>query len=163
MSEPSTSQLKAKEKAVDPEPVEAGAHPDSDDNESGSDDGSADEHEPAPAASSSAQAAAPSAASKKKKKKRSKAAKALAALRPGGSKDAVPDDVVKIVLEKVRAQGGEAAAAADPEMVKRALEQMKLHEVAQGKVGLGGKNRKDTGGHKVCWIPDSSPRIGDAD
>lgn len=156
MSEPSTSQLKAKEKA---EPIEGGAHPASD-AESGSDgEGSPDENDLAHAASSSS-AATPSTAGKKKKKKRSKVAKALSALRPGASKDAISDDVVKIVLDKVRAEGGEAAAAADPEMVRQALEQMKLRELLEGKAGIGGKNKKDTGGHKVCglefglvWMP----------
>ena len=115
MSEPSTSQLKAKEKAAESEPIDAGAR--SDEGDSGS-EGSADE---TVAGSSAGQA--PSTASKKKKKKRSKAAKALSALRPGGSKDEISDDVVNIVLDKVRAEGGEAAAVADPESVKKALEQ----------------------------------------
>ena len=142
MSEPSTSQLKAKEKVSESEPIDAGAH--SDEGDSGS-EGSADE---TVAGSSTGQA--PSTASKKKKKKRSKAAKALSALRPGGSKDEISDDVVNIVLDKVRAEGGEAAAVADPESVKKALEQLKLREFLQGKTGLGGKNKKETGGHKVC-------------
>ena len=148
MSEPSTSQQKAKEKAVDPELIASSAHAEDEEDHSGS-EGSEDEDEAATAGSSSAvQVATPSTTSKKKKKKRSKAAKALNALR-GGSKDAIPDDVVKIVLEKVRAEGGEAAAGADAETVRMALEQMKLKDVVQGKSGIGGKNKKDTGGHKV--------------
>ncbi len=152
MSEPSTSQQKAKEKvkAVDPEPIESSAHADDAEDDSES-EGSEPDDEPAPGAagsSSAAQANTPGTASKKKKKKQSKALKALNALR--GGKDAIPEDVVKIVLEKVRAEGGEAAANADQETVRLALEQMKLKDVLQGKTGIGGKNKKDTGGHKVC-------------
>ncbi len=150
MSEPSTSQQKAKEKAVDPEPTPSSA----DEGDHSDSEGSEDEDERAGSAagsSSGVQATTPSTSSKKKKKKRSKAIKALSALR-GGSKDAIPDDVVKIVLEKVRAEGGEAAANADSETVRKALEQMKLKEVIQGNVGIGGINRKDTGGHKVSSL-----------
>ncbi|KAI0724001.1 N-myristoyl transferase [Cerioporus squamosus] len=165
MSEPSTSQQKAKEKvkAVDPEPIESSAHAEDgeDDFESeGSEPDDEPEQEPGAAGSSSAtQVNTPGTASKKKKKKRSKALKALSALR--GGKDAISDDVVKIVLEKVRAEGGEAAANADPETVRLALEQMKLKEVLQGKTGIGGKNKKDTGGHKF-WGTQPVPQLGDA-
>ena len=94
---------------------------------------------------------------KKKKKKRSKAAKALSALKSvgkgvGGGKDGISDDVVKIVLEKVKAEGGDAVAGADAETVRMALEQMKIRDVLEGKAGIGGKNKKDTGGHKVRVI-----------
>ena len=37
--------------------------------------------------------------------------------------------------------------------MRLALEQMKLKEVLQGKAGIGGKNKKDTGGHKVRTRP----------
>ncbi|KAI0333481.1 N-myristoyl transferase [Cubamyces sp. BRFM 1775] len=157
MSEPSTSQQKAKEKVVEPEePIEV--HGDEDDH-SGS-EGSEDEQEVASSSSVQVQATTPSTASKKKKKKRSKAVKALSALRPGG-KDAIPEDVVKIVLEKVRAEGGEAGASADAETVRKALEKMKLKDVLQGKAGIGGKNKKDIGGHKF-WGTQPVPQLGEA-
>ncbi|KAI0807591.1 N-myristoyl transferase [Fomes fomentarius] len=159
MSEPSTSQQKAKEKAVDLEPTPSSA----DEGDHSGSEGSEDEDERAGSAagsSSGVQATTPSTSSKKKKKKRSKAIKALSALR-GGSKDAIPDDVVKIVLEKVRAEGGEAAANADSETVRKALEQMKLKDVIQGNAGIGGINRKDTGGHKF-WSTQPVPQLGEA-
>lgn len=154
MSEPSTSQLKAKKKVADAEPIEANAHPDEEDHS-----GSGDDSEPdmdvdvgeagAGSSSTAAQMDTPGTAGKKKKKKRSKAAKALSALKGAAGKDAIPDDVVQIVLDKVKAEGGSAVASADAEAVRMALEQMKLREVLQGKAGVGGKNRKETGGHKV--------------
>ena len=157
MSEASTSQQKAKEKvkAAESEPIESSAHLEDGQDDSGS-EGSEPDDEPEPetgaaGSSSAGQGNAPGTASKKKKKKRSKALKALNALR--GGKDAIPEDVVKIVLEKVRAEGGEVAANADQETVRLALEQMKLKEVLQGKAGIGGKNKKDTGGHKVRTHP----------
>lgn len=87
----------------------------------------------------------PSTSSKKKKKKRTKAIKALNALR--GQKDGVPQGVVDAVLEKVK-QTGEVPGA-DEATVRLALEQMKIKDLVQGKAGIGGKNKKDTGGHKV--------------
>ena len=106
--------------------------------------------------------AGPSSASssKKKKKKRSKAAKALNALKSvGKGKDVLSDNVVKTVLEKVKAEGGEAVAGANEEMVRLALEQMKIRDVLQGKTGIGGKNKKDTGGHKVRVCEDDLREI----
>ncbi|KAI0780696.1 N-myristoyl transferase [Trametes elegans] len=158
MSEPSTSQQKAKEKeVVDPE--QATVTNGDEEEHSGSEDS---EHEQDAAGTSAVHAATPSTTSKKKKKKRSKAVKALNALR-GGGKDAIPEDVVKIVLEKVRAEGGEAAANADPETVRKALEQMKIKDYVQGKAGIGGTNKKDTGGHKACfWETQPVPQLGEA-
>ncbi|KAH9945907.1 N-myristoyl transferase [Epithele typhae] len=158
MSNSSTSQQKAKEKAVDPEPIQDGAHPDdSDEDESGSEVGVEPENI---AGSSNLQATSPSTAGKKKKKKRSKAIKALNALRPGGSKE-IPEDVVNLVLDKVRAEGGEAAANADSETVRMALEQMKLKELLQGKSGIGGKNKKETGGTRSFWATQPVPQLGE--
>ncbi|KAI8989663.1 N-myristoyl transferase [Trametes punicea] len=160
MSEPSTSQKKAKAKEIaEPEPAislngEEDGHSGSEGSELG------DEIEQEVADSSNIQASTPSTSSKKKKKKRSKALRALNALR-GGGKDAVPDEVVKIVLDKVRAEGGEAAASADAETVRAALEQMKIKDVIQGKTGIGGKNKKDMGGHKF-WGTQPVPQIGEA-
>ncbi|TBU35738.1 N-myristoyl transferase [Dichomitus squalens] len=167
MSEPSTSQQKAKDKVGDSEQIEENPHPDEEDH-SGSDDDSepdADGDAPETAAGSSSTAVpvdTPGTASKKKKKKRSKAAKALNALKSvGKGKDAIPDEVVKIVLDKVKAEGGEAVAGADAETVRLALEQMKLRDVLQGKTGIGGKNKKDTGGHKF-WSTQPVPQLGEA-
>ena len=132
------SSQKAKEKQV-AEPEQE--HGDGDGEETGS-EGSEDE----PAGPSLPESSTPS-SSKKKKKKRSKALKALNALRPGG-KDEIPDELVNTVLQKVREEGGEVAQA-DAATVRLALEQMKIKDVIQGKTGVGGKNKKDMGNHKV--------------
>lgn len=79
-------------------------------------------------------------------KNKSKAMKALDALR--GKKE-IPQEVVEQVLEKVKVAGGEDAAGADEATVRAALEQLKIMDVAKGKSGLGGKDKKDTGGHRV--------------
>ena len=114
------------------------------DAEPGADDESSSESDtdvPAAAASESG----PSRPSKKKKKKRSKVARAISALKG----DSVPQAVVDKVVAKVKEEHGEDSAAADEETVRALLKQLKLKDVAEGKAGLGGKNRKDTGDHKV--------------
>ncbi|KAI0362380.1 N-myristoyl transferase [Trametes cingulata] len=155
MSEASTSQQKSKEKEI---VEQAAALATGDEEEHSGSEGSEDEQDVA--GSSTLAAATPSTSSKKKKKKRSKAVKALNALR-GGGKDAIPEDVVKIVLEKVRAEGGEVGATADAETVRKALEHMKIKDVIQGKAGIGGKNKKDMGGHKF-WGTQPVPQLGEA-
>lgn len=87
----------------------------------------------------------PSRPSKKKKKKRSKVARAISALKG----DTVPQAVVDQVVAKVKEEHGESSPAADEETVRELLRQLKLKDVAEGKAGLGGKNKKDTGDHKV--------------
>ena len=79
-----------------------------------------------------------SSSKKKKKKKKSKLAKLL---NPGASED----KLVETVLEKVKAEHADA----DETTVRAALQQLNLKDVIAGKSGLGGKNQKDTGGHKV--------------
>lgn len=84
---------------------------------------------------------------KKKKKKKSKAARALAALRPN---DKLHEAIVDQVMAKVTTEGTlEGSHTMDREQVRKALDQMQLGEVLKGKVGIGGKNRKDMGEHKV--------------
>jgi len=96
---------------------------------------------------------------KKKKKKLSKALKALNALR-SGHKDEIPQNLVDAVLEKVREEGGQELASADAATVRMALEQMKIKDVIQGKAGIGGKNKKDTGDHKF-WSTQPVPQLGE--
>jgi len=86
--------------------------------------------------------------SKKKKKKRSKVARVIDALKG----DSVPQAVVDQVVAKVKEEHGENSAAADEETVREVLRQLKLKDVAEGKAGFGGKNRKDTGDHKVFFL-----------
>jgi len=76
---------------------------------------------------------------KKKKKKKSKLSKIL---NPASGAE---DKLVETVLEKVKAEH----AGADEDTVRAALQQLNLKDVVAGKSGLGGKNQKDTGGHKV--------------
>jgi glycylpeptide N-tetradecanoyltransferase len=103
--------------------------------------------DPQPAASAS------TSTSKKKKKKKSKAARAIASLRPQNS---IPQSLVDQVVEKVKAEHGEGAPGTDEAHVRMALEQLKVGDVIKGKAGIGGKNRKEMGEHKVCqvsWVP----------
>ena len=90
----------------------------------------------------------PSHPSKKKKKKRSKVARAIAALKG----DSVPQAVVDTVVSKVKEEHGEDSAAADEETIRELLRQLKLKDVVEGKAGFGGKNKKETGDHKVCCL-----------
>jgi glycylpeptide N-tetradecanoyltransferase len=80
-----------------------------------------------------------SSSKKKKKKKKSKLSRLL---NPTGAAD---DKLVETVLEKVKAEHADA----DEDSVRAALQQLNLKDVVAGKSGLGGKNQKDTGGHKV--------------
>lgn len=101
-----------------------------------------------------ADATTPSTSSKKKKKKRSKAAKVLNAIR--GEKDAVPQQVVDVVMDKLKDDKDQAVATADEATVRKALQQMKLKELLQGKVPLGGTNKKELGEHKVRGLIERS-------
>lgn len=78
--------------------------------------------------------------SKRKKKKKSKLAKILNPV-----SGAAEDKLVDTVLDKVKAEHADA----DEDTVRAALQQLNLKDVIAGKSGLGGKNQKDTGGHKV--------------
>ncbi|KZT09671.1 N-myristoyl transferase [Laetiporus sulphureus 93-53] len=105
------------------------------------------------------EASMPSTSSKKKKKKRSKAIKALNALR-SGHKDEVPNSLVNAVVQKMHEEGGEEMASMDVATIRQALEQMKIRDMIQGKAGIGGKNKKDTGGHKF-WATQPVPQLGE--
>jgi len=65
-------------------------------------------------------------------------------------KQEIPDEVLHKVLEKVREQGTVNPEDLTTENVKSALEQMKIMDVVKGRAGIGGKNAKDMGKHKVC-------------
>ncbi|KAJ7632713.1 N-myristoyl transferase [Roridomyces roridus] len=96
---------------------------------------------------------------KKKKKKKSKAARALAALR-GGDKSEIPQELVDRVLEQVKSDGAAGSEEANEELVRQALEQMKIMDVVKGKAGLGGHNNKDLGAHKF-WATQPVPQLGE--
>ena len=122
--------------------------------DSGAGDGSAsgsDEEAPAAAASESG----PSHPSKKKKKKRSKVARAISAIKG----DSVPQTVVDRVVAKVKEEHGEDAVVADENTIRELLKQLKLKDVAEGKAGFFGKNKKDTGDHKVCYLCEELNRL----
>ncbi|KIP09479.1 hypothetical protein PHLGIDRAFT_67433 [Phlebiopsis gigantea 11061_1 CR5-6] len=101
------------------------------------------------------EASMPSTSSKKKKKKRSRALKALDAMKGGKE---LPQDLVDVVLGKVKETG--QAPQADEATVRAALEAMKIRDVIQGKAGLGGVGKKDTGGHKF-WGTQPVPQLGE--
>ena len=89
--------------------------------------------------------AAPSTSQKKKKQRKSKIAKLL-----GGGKDEIPQEVVDRVLDQVK--GDRAVPGPDDinaENVRETLERLKITDVATGKAGLGGLNKKDMGEHKA--------------
>lgn len=84
-----------------------------------------------------------SSTSQKKKKKKKK--RFL-----GGRKDEISQDLVDRVLDQVKGDGAIAGSEnVNAENVRETLEQLKIMEVAKGKVGLGGLNKKDVGEHKV--------------
>ncbi|KAF9265466.1 N-myristoyl transferase [Marasmius fiardii PR-910] len=102
-------------------------------------------------------AVAPSSSSKKKKK-RSKVQKMLNAL--SGKSEEIPQEVVDRVLEEVKAKGGEGSEQANPDIVRQALEQMKIMDVVKGKAGVGGVNKKQMGEHKF-WATQPVPQLGE--
>ena len=106
-----------------------------DDEEPSADESGASEHE-----QPTNEPGVQTSSSKKKKKKKSKLARIL---NPGSG--AAEDKLVETVLEKVKAEHADA----DETTVRAALQQLNLKDVIAGKSGLGGKNQKDTGGHKV--------------
>jgi glycylpeptide N-tetradecanoyltransferase len=116
--------------------------PDEDDVSSGSEE---DRNKPE---SSTTQQPEASSSSKKKKKKKSKAARALASLTGSGA-DKIPQKLVDHVLEEAKAQHPEQAHQMNEDEVRRAMELLKVMDVFEGKSGLGGKNKKDVGEHKV--------------
>jgi glycylpeptide N-tetradecanoyltransferase len=99
-----------------------------------------------PAAAASESGPGPSRPSKKKKKEAIKS-RARAVDAPKG--DSVPQAVVDQVAAKVKEEHGEDHAAADEETIRKLLRKLEPRDVAEGKAGLGGKNKKDTGDHKV--------------
>ena len=121
--------------------VDADAHPESDSGGDSDEEHGAPDNVDTPGAGSSSQS------KKKKKKKRKAAAKILSALNPNSK--GVPQPLVDAVVEKMRAEHGENAPGADEDTVRKALEQLKIVDVIKGKAGIGGKGKKDTGGHKV--------------
>jgi glycylpeptide N-tetradecanoyltransferase len=114
----------------------------------GADDESSSESEPEVVPVAASPESGPSRPSKKKKKKRSKIARAISVLKG----DDVPQAVVDQVVAKVKEEHGENSPVADEDAVREVLKQLRLKDVAEGKVGFGGKNQKDTGDHKVWHL-----------
>jgi glycylpeptide N-tetradecanoyltransferase len=118
-------------------------------------DFSGDEHENGEAAGAPSDNAPESSSTSKKRKKKSKAARALNALR---GKQEIPQELVDRVVDQVKTEQSENAADVNEGNVRAALEQLKIMDVIQGKTGVGGKNKKDMGEHKVL-ISQLPPRI----
>lgn len=105
------------------------------------------------------------ASKKKKKKKKSKAAKALSSIvdKVSGKDESgknIPRELVDEVLDRVKQENPEESRDLDSEGVRKALAALKVMDVIEGKSGLGGKNRKDIGEHKVS-APTSIQDKGD--
>ncbi|VDC06563.1 unnamed protein product [Peniophora sp. CBMAI 1063] len=130
----------------------------SDDQRSNDDASDSDaEHEPTAGPSTPANSTSnATSSSKKKKKKRSKVAKALNKLK---GKE-VPDAVVEKVMDEVQKTGNPELAGMDEGQLRTILEQLKINDVLQGKAGLGGKNKKDTGDHKF-WSTQPVTQFGE--
>jgi glycylpeptide N-tetradecanoyltransferase len=112
------------------------------DGQNGEEDSHGEDQEQLQASSSSAPPA-PGGTNKKKKKKKSKVSKLL---QPGGE---IPQQLVNHVVNEVQAKHGAGTEGTDEASVRALLEQLKIIDVMKGKTGLGGKNRKDMGEHKV--------------
>jgi len=93
-------------------------------------------------------------AKKKKKKKKSKASKALNSIvdkvsgKDNGGAN-IPDEIVGEVLDRMRQENPDESRGLNSEEVRKTLAALKIMDVIEGKSGLGGKNRKDMGEHKV--------------
>jgi glycylpeptide N-tetradecanoyltransferase len=131
MSSESKPNAKARVQDIIEETLEASASSDSDG--------------PEPAASSSTPTSASS--SKKKKKKKTKALKALLK----GDKE-IPQALVDEVLQRAQQNPSASGETVDEETVRKTMEQLKIMDVLKGKSGLGGKNKKEMGEHKVNTI-----------
>ena len=113
-----------------------------------------DENDDGQAASTSQSPDADSSKKSKKKKKKSKLSKALNALKGSSSStplaaDDIPQELVDVVVAKVREEHGQNAPGTDEASVRLALAQMGIKDVVQGKAGISGRGRKDLGEHKV--------------
>ncbi|KAG6832334.1 hypothetical protein H0H87_001975 [Tephrocybe sp. NHM501043] len=100
--------------------------------------------------------ASPSTSAPKRKKKKSKASKALSALRG----EEIPKGLVDHVLDKVKVEGTPGSTVANQEDVREALAKLKIMDVAKGKAGVGGINKKDIGEHKF-WGTQPVPQLGE--
>jgi glycylpeptide N-tetradecanoyltransferase len=85
----------------------------------------------------------------KKKKKKGKLSKAMSALKNAVKADDIPQDLVDMVVSKVREEHGEGAPGTDEASVRQALAQMGIKDVVKGKAGISGRGKKDLGEHKV--------------
>lgn len=137
-----------KQKAKQPEIIDATGDSDASDNHS---DSEGEDHVEGTTLAGENAASSTSTAQKKKKKKKSKAKKLFNAIR-GKDSDEIPQEVVDQVLDKVKAEGGPGAMEANADNVREALQQLKIMDVVKGKAGIGGLNRKDMGEHKVCLL-----------
>lgn len=90
---------------------------------------------------------------KKKKKKSNKAVKALGSIvsKVKGKDDGsnIPDELVGEIMNRVQQDNPEESKNIDSDEIRRTLAALKIMDVMEGKTGIGGKNKKDIGEHKV--------------
>jgi hypothetical protein len=111
------------------------------------DDESEDEAEQPAASSSTAAATAGASSSSKKKKKKSKSRAAVKALKSSIANGGIPQEMVDAVMEKVKEE--DPASQVDQKEIVRQMKAMQIMDILAGKKALGGKGKKDMGGHKV--------------
>jgi len=91
-----------------------------------------------------------SSSKKKSKKKKGKTIQALSNListNKDASGSSIPQELVDHVQERVKLETEHKSVS--EEEVRKALQMLKAMDVLEGKSGVGGKNRKDMGEHKV--------------
>lgn len=82
-------------------------------------------------------------------RKESKAAKVLTAVASKASGKKVPHEVVDMLSSRVKEVQPELDEIGPNEM-RKLIGELKLKDMLDGRSGLGGKNKKDVGEHKVC-------------
>ena len=113
--------------------------------------GSEDDIDQTPDASNSQTPGAGSSKKSKKKKKKTKTSVfgTGSGNAPLNAED-IPQELVDVVVAKVREEHGEGTPGTDEESVRQALAHMGIKDVVKGKAGVGGTEEKGLVEHRVC-------------